>query len=99
VGLVRGLLLKKLGKEVRDMPWGFGRGGWWGWGRGNPYPFCRWFPWLPRWWWATPYAPYYASTIPYYGAYPYYGYYGAYPYYGYGPYFPPIGYPTSPPSK
>ncbi|MCD6521919.1 hypothetical protein J7K56_04045 [Candidatus Calescamantes bacterium] len=50
------------------MPRGFGRGGWWyGWGwRGNPYPFCRWFPWLPRWWWATPYAGYYASTIPYY---------------------------------
>ena len=92
MGLVRGLLLKKLGKEVRNMPWGFGRGGWWGWGRGNPYPFCRWFPWLPRWWWATPYAPYYASTIPYYGAYP--GYYG--------PYFPPPpgpGYSPSPPSK
>jgi len=46
------------------MPRGFGRGfvgfgrgiGWFGWGRGfsNPYPFCRWFPWLPRWWWAYP---------------------------------------------
>ena len=32
---------------------GFGRG-WFapGWGRGNPYPFCRFFPWLPRRWWA-----------------------------------------------
>jgi len=27
-------------------PFYFGRG------RGNPYPFCRYFPWLPRWWWA-----------------------------------------------
>lgn len=27
----------------------FGRG-WWG--RGNPYPFCRFYPWLPRRWWA-----------------------------------------------
>jgi hypothetical protein len=23
-------------------------------GRGNPYPYCRRFPWLPRWWWAVP---------------------------------------------
>jgi hypothetical protein len=29
----------------------------WGGGRGNPYPFCRFYPWLPRRWWA-------------YGAYP-----------------------------
>ena len=31
--------------------WGFG---WFGpgRGRGNPYPFCRFFPWLPRRWWA-----------------------------------------------
>ena len=49
---------------------GFGRGwgrgfGWFGWGRGwgNPFPFCRNFPWLPRWWWATPQAPYYAQSI------------------------------------
>jgi len=43
----------------------FGRGwgrGWFGWGFGNPYPFCRWFPWLPRWWWAYP-----AYGLPYYG--------------------------------
>ncbi|MFX1453625.1 MAG: DUF5320 domain-containing protein [Promethearchaeota archaeon] len=28
-----------------------------GMGRGlgpNPYLNCRWFPWLPRWWWANP---------------------------------------------
>ena len=31
----------------------FGRG----WFRGNPYPFCRWFPWLPRWWWTGMYGP------------------------------------------
>jgi len=28
-----------------------------GWGRGNPYPFCRFFPWLPRWWWSGMYGP------------------------------------------
>ncbi|HEC79463.1 MAG TPA: hypothetical protein ENI34_10060 [candidate division WOR-3 bacterium] len=51
-----------------------------GWpGRGNPFPFCRNFPWLPRWWWASPYAGQYAATIPYYG-FPYYGYGTAYPY-------------------
>lgn len=63
--------------------WGFGAGfGYWpGWGRGNPYPFCRFFPWLPRWWWAmglSPYAaapswsyaaPYWAYATPYPGAY------------------------------
>jgi len=61
------------------MPRGFGRGGWW-WGFGYPFwggwwnPFrCFWFPWLPRWWWATPYAAAYAATIPYYLGYPYYG--------------------------
>ena len=72
------------------MPYGrgwFGRGrGWAGWGRGNPYPFCRNFPWLPRWWWATPYAGQYGATIP-----PYMGY--GYPYYGVG-YIPPYGYPS-----
>jgi len=42
------------------MPRGwFGRGFWW---RGNPFPFCRWFPWLPRWWWAYP-----LYWLPYYG--------------------------------
>jgi len=29
---------------------GFGFGP--GFGRANPYPWCRFFPWLPRWWWA-----------------------------------------------
>ena len=27
----------------------------WGRGRGNPFPFCRWFPFLPRGWWAMPF--------------------------------------------
>jgi len=79
------------------MPRGFGRGMWafgpyglggyplWGGGgRGNPFPFCRFFPWLPRWWWATPYAAYYAATTPYTGF--------SYPFYGMG-YIPPYGYP------
>jgi hypothetical protein len=73
------------------MPFGRGLGRAWfggwggGWGRGfgrgwgNPYPFCRNFPWLPRWWWATPYVGHYASTIPYTG----YGYGAGHPY---GPY-------------
>jgi len=30
-------------------------------GRGNPFPFCRWFPWLPRWWWTGAYGPVLAS--------------------------------------
>ena len=44
----------------------FGRGrfGWgrWGPGRGNPYPFCRRFPWRPRWWWAYGPSPYGAGA-------------------------------------
>ena len=48
---------------------------WWGRGFGNPFLFCRWFPWLPRWWWAYPafistlYALYYGMPwmIPYMG--------------------------------
>ena len=47
---------------MKKLPRGgwFGRGyGAFGWGRsfGNPYPFCRWFPWLPRWWWTGIYGP------------------------------------------
>lgn len=56
-----------LRKEVSEMPFGRGRGGFgtgysrgfgmgysrgFGMGRGNPYPFCRFYPWLPRRWWA-----------------------------------------------
>lgn len=26
-------------------------------GRGNPYPYCRFFPWLPRGWWSGMYGP------------------------------------------
>lgn len=26
-------------------------------GRGNPFGFCRWFPWMPRWWWTGNYGP------------------------------------------
>ncbi len=68
------------------MPSGFGAYGYGGYGahgypyfgggRGNPYPFCRNFPWLPRWWWAAPYASQYAGTIPSMGAYPYASQYG-----------------------
>ncbi len=49
------------------MPRGFGR--WRGrvfFGRGNPYPFCRFYPWLPRRWWLYGRSPY--------GTYGYYGY-------------------------
>lgn len=49
---------------MRGRGW-FGWGGGLGWGRGNPYPFCRFYPWLPRRWWATPYTSRYAATIPY----------------------------------
>ncbi len=35
--------------------WKGGPGPWFGgWGAGNPYPWCRFFPWLPRRWWAYP---------------------------------------------
>lgn len=51
----------------------FGRGrfggGRWVAGRGNPYPFCRWFPWRPRRWWAYGPGPYGAGA-PYRGPYP-----------------------------
>lgn len=55
---------------------GFGRGrfgGWFGpgWGRGNPYPFCRFFPWLPRrWWmWGWPWVAYRPGPWAGYGPY------------------------------
>lgn len=34
--------------EMRGRGWF--RGGHRGWGTGNPYPFCRFYPWLPRRW-------------------------------------------------
>lgn len=40
----------KGGDSMRGRGW-FGWG-YPGWGRGNPYPFCRFYPWLPRRWWA-----------------------------------------------
>lgn|GEM_PF-578858 len=78
--------------------WGSGYGGYAPWamygfgrGRGNPFPFCRNFPWLPRWWWlynpygAAPYGTPYAGTPPYSMGY-------GHPYYSAG-YIPPYGYP------
>ena len=47
------------------MPYGMGP---WGWFQGPyAYPYwgigrCRWFPWLPRWWWTGMYGP----VTPYY---------------------------------
>lgn len=48
----------------------FGRGR----GMGNPYPYCRFYPWMPRRWWAmgmSPYAtgPYAPGTVPTWGTY------------------------------
>lgn len=51
------------------MPFGMGP---WGWGAapyayGYPYRFwwrCRWFPWLPRWWWTGLYGSMTPYTIP-----------------------------------
>lgn len=53
---------------------GFGRGYGMGRGMGNPYPYCRFYPWLPRRWWAmavNPYAgvPSFQSSPPSWGAY------------------------------
>jgi hypothetical protein len=42
---------------------GFGRGRGMGWGMGNPYPHCRFYPWMPRRWWAMGMNPY--ATGPY----------------------------------
>jgi len=70
--------------EAGCLPRGWAGRGWFGWGRGfgNPYPFCRWFPWLPRWWWAYP-----ALSLPYYGAPWGFSYYRGY---GTGPYIYPF---------
>lgn len=53
---------------------GFGRGYWPGpgaggvygpgLGRGNPYPYCRFYPWLPRRWWAMGIDPYGTAPSP-----------------------------------
>jgi 4Fe-4S dicluster domain len=48
VGMGRGMGLGRGLGMGRGM--GVGRG--FGMGRGNPYPFCRFYPWLPRRWWA-----------------------------------------------
>jgi hypothetical protein len=53
---------------------GFGRGFGMGRGMGNPYPYCRFYPWMPRRWWAmgmNPYGtqPYVQGTAPTWGAY------------------------------
>ncbi len=37
---------------------GFGRGFGMGRGMGNPYPYCRFYPWMPRRWWAMGMSPY-----------------------------------------
>ena len=52
IGLGRGL---GMGRGM-----GFGRG--FGMGRGNPYPFCRFYRWLPRRWWS--YGSGYTPTQP-----------------------------------
>ena len=55
--------LGKGGGKMRGRGW-FGRGFGWGypgWGRGNPYPFCRFYPWLPRRWWAYGPNPYFTG--------------------------------------
>ncbi len=62
---------------------GFGRGfGFGGGGRGNPYPFCRWYPWLPRRWWAYP-SSWNMPWSRYPGVPTMYGYPGVPPMYGY----------------
>ena len=51
-----------LRKGGEGMPFGRGGFGWGGRGRGNPYPFCRFYPWLPRRRWAA--APYQPAPAP-----------------------------------
>ncbi|HIE50204.1 MAG TPA: hypothetical protein EYP85_00470 [Armatimonadetes bacterium] len=56
----------RFGGRGRGIGWspraGWGRGIYGGWG--NPYPYCRFYPWLPRRWWAY-------GTVPYgYTGYP-----------------------------
>ena len=56
------------GFGVNYWPAGLGRGLGMGRGMGNPYPFCRFYPWLPRRWWAMGITPY-AAPYQMYGAY------------------------------
>jgi len=54
--------------------YGYGIGGGYGFARTAYNPWvCQRFPWLPRWWWANPYARYYSARYPY----------------GYGYWYPP----------
>jgi hypothetical protein len=46
-------------------PWGWIIGPYYG---GYLYWRCRWFPWLPRWWWTGIYGP--LTPFPYPGTYP-----------------------------
>jgi hypothetical protein len=53
---------------------GLGRGLGMGRGMGNPYPYCRFYPWMPRRWWAmgmNPHTtgPYAQGVVPTWGAY------------------------------
>jgi len=59
---------RKGGAQMRGRRW-FGWG-YQGRGRGNPYPFYRFYPWLPRRWWAYGLGSY-PQTMPSY--YPVYG--------------------------
>ncbi|MCK4723199.1 MAG: 4Fe-4S binding protein [Dehalococcoidia bacterium] len=58
---------RKGGDEMRGRGW-FGRRSP-GWGIGNPYPFCRFYPWLPRRWWAYGQGPYPQTMPSYYPVY------------------------------
>jgi hypothetical protein len=51
---------------------GYGRGMGPGMGRGNPYPYCRFYPWLPRRWWAYGGGYYPGRQLQGYGGDPYY---------------------------
>ncbi len=51
----------------RGMGMGIGRGI--GLGRGNPYPFCRFYPWLPRRWWSSDPGYYLQMTPAYHRGY------------------------------
>ena len=63
----------------RGMGFGRGMGMGMGWGRGNPYPFCRFYPWLPRRWWAYGSGYYPAAQPAGYGWDPYYSPVAPYP--------------------